>query len=122
MKKLTDELIGQWLTAGEHFEMRGDGGGLYVSFRPDYKAPAWVFRFRQDGEQHKLRLGSYPAMSLDEARALALSYRKLIEKGENVVAAVGNKRRADSDKEFKNFQCVASRGLATWGKEDDCNH
>jgi len=107
MKKLTDELIEQWLTAGEHFEMRGDGGGLYVSFRPDYKAPAWVFRFRQDGEQHKLRLGSYPAMSLGEARALALSYRKLIEKGENVVAAVGNRRRADSDKELaKTFSAL----------------
>lgn len=100
MNKLTDEMIAEWLASGERFEMRGDGGGLYLCFKASLKTPAWLFRFRQDGEQHKLALGHYPSMSLDEARQLAHSYRKLIESGESVVAEVGNKRRGDSDKEL----------------------
>lgn len=100
MNKLTDELINQWIEAKEHFQMRGDGGGLYLAYAERYKSPVWMFRFRQYGEQHKLSLGHYPAMSIDEARQLARSYQKLIECGESVVAAVGNKRRGDSDKEL----------------------
>jgi len=100
MNKLTDEMIAKWLASGERFEMRGDGGGLYLCFKASLKTPAWLFRFRQGGEQHKLALGHYPSMSLDEARQLAHSYRKLIESGESVVAEVGNKRRGDSDKEL----------------------
>ncbi|SDG72041.1 Arm DNA-binding domain-containing protein [Propionivibrio dicarboxylicus] len=100
MRKLTDKLIASWIEADERFEMRGDGGGLYLSFRQSFKFPCWLFRFTQDGEQHKLSLGSYPDLSLDKARELARSYRKLIEEGESVVASIGNKRRKDSDKQL----------------------
>lgn len=100
MSKLTDEMIDEWLASGERFEMRGDGGGLYLCFKASLKTPAWLFRFRQEGKNHKLALGHYPTMSIDEARQLAHSYRKLIESGESVVAEVGNKRRGDSDKEL----------------------
>lgn len=97
MEKLTDELIAEWIEGGQRFEMRGDGGGLYLGFRSDQKRPVWLFRFRQFGEQHKLTLGNYPAVSLESARELARSYRKLIDSDESVIAAVGNKRRKDSD-------------------------
>jgi len=100
MEKLTDELIAEWIKSDQRFEMRGDGGGLYLGFRPDQKHPVWLFRFRQFGEQHKLTLGNYPAISLEAARELARSYRKLIDSDENVIAAVGNKRRKDSDHEL----------------------
>ena len=39
-------------------------------------------------------------MPLDVARQLAASYRKLIENDESVIAAVGNKRLAHSEKEL----------------------
>lgn len=100
MSKLSDELIGKWIEGGEHFELRSDGGGLCVAYPARYKSPMWVFRYRQNGEQHRLSLGRYPDVSIDEARQLAASYRKLIEDGESVVAEVGNKRRGDSDKEL----------------------
>jgi hypothetical protein len=100
MNKLTDELINQWIEAKEHFEMRGDGGGLYLAYAQRYKSPVWMFRFRQHGEQHKLSLGHYPAMSIDDARQLASSYRRLIDDGESVIAAVGNKRLGESGKEL----------------------
>lgn len=103
MSKLTDELITQWIEAEEHFEMRGDGvkSGLYLSYRRgDGAAPAWLFRFRERGEQHKLRIGRYPDLSIDDARALVSSYRKLIESGESVIAAVGNKRAGETGQEL----------------------
>lgn len=100
MGKLTDELICQWIEADERFEMRGDGGSLYLAFPARYKSPAWVFRFRQHGEKHKLSLGHYPATSLEEARRLAISYRKLIDDDESVIAAVGNKRVGETGKEL----------------------
>lgn len=100
MEKLTDELIAEWIKSDQRFEMRGDGGGLYLGFRPDQKHPVWLFRFRQFGEQHKITLGNYPAISLEAARELARSYRKLIDSDESVIAAVGNNRRKDSDHEL----------------------
>lgn len=100
MSKLTDELINQWIDAGERFEMRGDGDGLYLAFASRYKSPVWVFRFRQHGEQHKLSLGHYPVMSIEGARQLAASYRRLIDDGESVIAAVGNKRASETGKEL----------------------
>jgi hypothetical protein len=107
MGKLTNELIEQWVEAGEHFEMRGDGGELYVAYAARYKSPVWMFRFRQHGEQHKLSLGHYPAMSIDDARQLAGSYRKLIDDGESVIAAVGNKRVGETGKELaKTFSAL----------------
>lgn len=100
MSKLTDELIGHWIEGGERFEMRGDGGGLYLCYPASYTMPVWKFRFRQYGEQHKLSLGNYPAMPIEEARQLAVSYRRLIDDGESVIAAVGNKRVSETGKEL----------------------
>jgi hypothetical protein len=36
MAKLTNELISKWVANGEHFEMRGDGDGLYLSLAKRY--------------------------------------------------------------------------------------
>lgn len=100
MSKLSESEIKRIIEADERFQLRADGGGLYLSYREDFAAPVWIFRFRQYGEKHKLTVGRYPEMSLDDARQLAGSYRKLIECNESVIAAVGNKRLAHSDKEL----------------------
>ncbi|MDD2742688.1 MAG: Arm DNA-binding domain-containing protein [Rhodocyclaceae bacterium] len=110
MSKLTDELIEQWMKAEDHFEMRGDGvkSGLYLSYRRgDGAAPAWLFRFRERGEQHKLRIGRYPDLLTADARALVSSYRKMIESGESVIAAIGNRRVGETGKELaKTFSAL----------------
>ena len=101
MEKLADELITDWIASNQRYEMRCDGGGLYLTFRTDQKGPIWLFRFRQFGEQHKLSLGAYPAISLELARDLARSYRKLIESNESVIAVVGNRRGATVTKNWQ---------------------
>lgn len=98
MAKFTDEMIRQWIDADEHFEMRGDGDRLYLAYPTRYKHPVWQFRFWQEGQHHRLRIGRYPEMSIDEARAIAASYRRMVESGESVLAAIANSRAVGNEK------------------------
>lgn len=41
----------------------------------------WTFRYRYNGGQKRLKIGSYPAFSLVEARHKATGYRRTIENG-----------------------------------------
>ncbi|MBL5922018.1 tyrosine-type recombinase/integrase [Lelliottia amnigena] len=69
MAKLTDIQIRAWIKAGEHFEGRADGGGLYLCFPPRYSAPFWRYRYRIAGKQRTMLIGSYSDLSLSKARA-----------------------------------------------------
>jgi hypothetical protein len=84
MGKLSDDSIARWVAAGERFEMRGDGDGLYLSFRENYRSPIWLFRYRQNGIQRKLSLGRYPALTLLDARKIAQRYREIIATGKSL--------------------------------------
>lgn len=41
----------------------------------------WLFRFKLNGNGTRISLGAFPAVKLSEARALALEYRHLLERG-----------------------------------------
>ncbi|MBK4716389.1 MULTISPECIES: tyrosine-type recombinase/integrase [Tenebrionibacter/Tenebrionicola group] len=69
MAKLTDIQIRAWIKAGEHFEGRADGGGLYLCFPTRYSAPFWRYRYRIAGKQRTMLIGSYSDLSLSKARA-----------------------------------------------------
>jgi hypothetical protein len=115
VSKLSEQQIQAWVETDERFEMRGDGGGLYLCFPPRLTRPAWAFRCRQDGEQHKLRLGHYPDMPLDQARELAAGYRRMIEESENVIGALANKRAEASEKELARTFSALLREAARHG-------
>lgn len=59
-----------------------DGGGLSLRIRQE-RGPLWVYRFRRpsDKKQAKISLGTYPAVSLKEARESAERFRKELESG-----------------------------------------
>lgn len=69
MAKLTDIQIRAWIKAGEHFDGRADGGGLYLCFPSSYSAPFWRFRYRIAGKRRAMLIGSYSDLSLSKARA-----------------------------------------------------
>jgi integrase len=57
-----------------------DGGNLYF----DFKSPPstnWVFRYKRNGVAHDMGLGSWPMVSLAEARAAVEEYRKKLRAG-----------------------------------------
>ena len=57
MGTLTDLQIRNWIKARERFERRGDGDGLYLSYRESFAVPVWRFRYRIAGKQRVMGLG-----------------------------------------------------------------
>ncbi len=80
-----------------------DGNGLFLLCTD--AAKGWRFRYtKPGGKDAMLSLGVYPAVSLDDARAKAVDYRKRLAQGENLVEV----KRAD--------QAEADLALATFGQ------
>ena len=71
MAKLTDMQIKAWIKAGERFEGRADGDGLWLRFREADKVPVWRYRYRFEGKQRTMQIGSYAELSLAKARETA---------------------------------------------------
>ncbi|MGO8754840.1 MAG: tyrosine-type recombinase/integrase [Gallionellaceae bacterium] len=93
MSKLTDIQIRNWIKAGEHFDMRGDGDGLYLSFRDNFAIPNWRFRYRFAGKQRVMNLGSYTSLSLADARKTAKELRARVSLGHDVAGEKQERKR-----------------------------
>ncbi|WP_218645055.1 site-specific integrase [Aquitalea sp. LB_tupeE] len=94
--KLTDQGIKAWIKAGEHFEGKSDGNGLWLRFRQSDKMPVWRFRYRFEGKQRIVQIGSYAEFPIAQARKaarelaarVALGYDVAGEKQERKAAAL----------------------------------
>lgn len=95
MGKLTDVEIRNWIKAGERFEGKSDGDGLYLRFRPEDAAPLWRFRYRFAGKARVMNLGSYGDLSLADARKRAKELRARVALGHDV-AAEKQERKAEA--------------------------
>lgn len=100
MGKLTDVGIRNWIKAGERFDMRGDGDGLWLSFRQDFRLPVWRFRYRIAGKARIMNLGSYGDLSLADARRTAKALRARVALGYDV-AAEKQERKAEAAAKFE---------------------
>ena len=78
MPKITDMQIRAWIKAGDRFEGRADGNGLYICYPKNYTVPFWRFRYKFAGKQRAMVIGSYTELSLSKARETAkeLSQRR----------------------------------------------
>ncbi len=56
-----------------------DGGNLWILRKRETKV--WAFRYMLNGKARKAGLGSYPTVSLSEAREKAAQYRKWLSQG-----------------------------------------
>ena len=95
MSELEDRQIKSWIKNGEHFEQRGDGGGLFLCFRENMAVPVWKFRYRLAGTRSVMSLGSYSNLSLSDARKQAKEYRARVALGYDV-AAEKQERKAEA--------------------------
>ncbi|MFB2858592.1 MULTISPECIES: tyrosine-type recombinase/integrase [Aeromonas] len=57
------------------------GGGLCLEARSGSKNKSWIYRYRLAGSAHKQTLGSYPRMSLAEARVAHTEAIGLVKQG-----------------------------------------
>jgi len=90
---------------GRHSD--GDGLHLVVSKTGSKK---WVFRFQLDGVRRDMGLGTYPTVSLSDARVAASDARKLIVSKTDPLAARQNAKKAK--KPIPTFADVAKRVIA----------
>lgn len=93
MGKLSDIQIRAWIKAGERFEGRADGDGLYLRFRDRDNVPSWRFRYRFDGVQRVMNLGSYGKVSLAEARRITKELSARVSLGHDVAGEKQEKKR-----------------------------
>lgn len=73
-----DMQIRAWIKAGDRFDGKADGNGLYICYPKNYTVPFWRFRYKLAGKQRAMVIGSYSELSLSKARETAkeLSARK----------------------------------------------
>ncbi|KIF81279.1 tyrosine-type recombinase/integrase [Noviherbaspirillum autotrophicum] len=88
-----------------------DGGGLYLEIAPS-GGKWWRLKYRFDGKEKRLSLGTYPEVGLKEARDRRDAHRKLLANGidpsdnRKAIKAAGAERAANS------FETVAREWLS----------
>lgn len=101
MGRLTDKGVKN-ASAGRH----GDGDGLQLVVSASGRRK-WILRYQLAGTRRDMGLGSYPAVSLAQARVAAADARKLVMQGIDPVQARDAARR--SDKAVPTFGEIAKR-------------
>ncbi len=77
MTKLTDKQI-KAAKPGDKKIKLADGGGLTLIVYPK-GGKTWVWRYRVDGKQREMTLGSYPSVGLKDARQRVEAQRNLLD-------------------------------------------
>jgi len=95
MAILSDIQIKSWIKNKIHFEGKGDGNGLYISYRKSFAIPIWRFRYRFVGKQRVMNIGKYGEVSLAQARKTAKELSSKVALGHDV-AAEKQERKADA--------------------------
>lgn len=96
-----------------------DGRGLYLMVTPA-GSKWWRFRFKFDGKEKLLSLGTYPDVSLKDARERRDEARKLLANGINPSENRKIQKSARVDRLANSFEAVAREWFAkftpTWSK------
>lgn len=87
-----------------------DGAGLVVLIKPN-GSKLWRYRYSRDGRKQKLSLGSYPELSLAQARVKAADARAKLAQGISPVDERRKKREAS--KVVNSFEGVCLEWQAT---------
>lgn len=88
----------------------GDGGGLWLQVAPS-GSKSWIFRFKRDGRQREMGLGSLHTVDLARARMLARECRALLLDGKDPIEVRNAARLADSLQRARSMsfdQCAAA--------------
>lgn len=95
MPKLTDIQIRSWIKAGNRFDGKSDGNGLYICYPKNYTIPFWRFRYKFSGKQRAMVIGSYSELSLSKARETAKELAARVALGYDV-AGEKQERKAEA--------------------------
>ena len=113
---LTDTVIRKAKTKASAYRL-SDGGGLYLQVTPA-GGKLWRWKYRFEGREKLMALGSYPDVSLSQARERHSAARKLLATGTDPMA----ERKADKAAAENSFQSVAHLWLAHWREGKSPRH
>jgi integrase len=88
-----------------------DASGLSLYVAPN-GTKSWHFRFSWHGKQPRMSLGTYPEISLKDARELRDQARTLVAKGVDPRSTRREEKRAASSSAVKTFEVVANEWYA----------
>ncbi|MCM1128784.1 MAG: integrase arm-type DNA-binding domain-containing protein [Alistipes senegalensis] len=100
-----------------------DGGGLYLLVNPN-GSKLWRMKYRYDGREHTLAFGSWPLVSLQDARMKREEARQKVANG---ISPAEEKRAMKAIRRAKGatFEAVAqewlSKNMPVWGKNNTSN-
>jgi integrase len=98
-----------------------DAGGLYLEVVPA-GGRYWRWKYRFLGREKRLSIGTYPAVSLAEARRARDDARDLLKAGTDPVQAKKDHKRAQHVKYETNFEAVARDWFAHWKGSRSSRH
>lgn len=107
---LTDKTVRN-LKASDPKRRHFDGAGLYLELSPS-GGKWWRFKYRHDGKEKRLSLGTYPDVSLADARARRDEARKLLEAGTDPSAERKADKRARQVAALNTLEAVSRAWLA----------
>ena len=97
-----------------------NGGGLYYQPTAPNKGK-WSYRFAMDGKSHEMGLGTFPEISLKEARLAHAEQRKLFVSGNNPIEARRRIEQSQKATQARKFSDVAEMVIRakrpTWTNE-----
>ncbi len=93
-----------------------DGGGLFLLIQPS-GSKLWRLAYRYGGRQKLLALGSYPLVSLADARTAREAAKKLLSDGIDPSEARKSERRAQKISRVNTFGSIAHECLIKWQAE-----
>ena len=95
-------------------QTKSDGGGLSL-YIPPTGAKVWRYRYRLGGKPGILTIGSFPELSLADARTAHRGARWLVARGEHPIRYIESEiERVSSEqatKELRSFRAVAERWM-----------
>lgn len=112
---LTDKSIRAFKPAAKPIK-RADEKGLYIEIFPR-GSKLWRVKYRFAGKENRLALGSYPEVSLSEARRRRDEARRQISEGNDPSLERKRKRAADLASVANTFSEVASEYITKMAKE-----
>ncbi len=93
-----------------------DGGGLYLLVKPS-GSKLWNMKIRVDGKEKKLSFGSYPTISLKDARAKRDEAKRQLSQGIDPARQKQMDKHAAKLKAANSFEMVAAEYLEKIEKE-----
>ena len=106
---LTDTAIRKAKPADKPYRIF-DGGGLYIEIAPS-GGKLWRLKYRIDGKEKRLAIGTYPDVPLIEARNRREIARQLLANGTDPGAVKKTRKAERLEKAANSFELVASEWL-----------